>query len=162
MVLRGIAALLRLLVAILFRSTSVRISSAAQLSAPQVTIMPSSILVIHINIVVAITEYTFKTSSLLVHRHFLKIFLCLLPDYTRTQKVLCHLPYDVSSTLVRRTLPRVHAQVGRGGTNPVQLGRWRQRNLMLMLSLRRDSEGQPLTDRQRLLCDVFFHAFLLK
>ena len=96
MVLRGIAALLRLLVAILFRSTSVRISSVAQLSAPQVTIMPSSILVIHINIV-AITEYTFKTS-----RHFLKIFMCLLPDYTRTQRVRCHLLYDVGTTLVQR------------------------------------------------------------
>ena len=97
MVLRGIAALLRLLVAILFRSTSVRISSVAQLSAPQVTIMPSSILVIHVNIVVAITEYTFKTS-----RHFLKIFMCLLPDYTRTQRVRCHLLYDVGTTLVQR------------------------------------------------------------
>ena len=98
MVLRGIAALLRLLVAILFRSTSVRISSVAGLSAPQVTIMlPSSILVIHVNIVVAITEYTFKTS-----RHFLKIFMCLLPDYTRTQRVRCHLLYDVGTTLVQR------------------------------------------------------------
>ena len=157
MVLRGIAALLRLLVAILFRSTSVRISSVVQLSAPQVTIMPSSIPVVHVNIV-AIIKRTNKTSS----RYFLKIFMCLHPNYTRTQRVQCHLPYDVSSTSVRRTLPRVHAQVGRGGTNPVQLGRWRQRNLMLMLSLRRDSEGQPLTYRQRLLCDVFFHAFLLK
>ena len=95
MVLRGIAALLRLLVAILFRSTSVRISSVAQLSAPQVTIMlPSSILVIHINIV-AIIKYTYKTSS----RYFLKIFMWLLPDYTRTQRVQCHLLYDVGTTL---------------------------------------------------------------
>ena len=68
--------------------------------------------------------------------------------------------YDVSSTSVRRMLPRVHAQVGRGGTNPVQLGRWRQRNLMsdafTEKKLNWDSEGQPLIDRQRLLCDVLF------
>ena len=57
-------------------------------------------------------------------------------------------------------LPRVHAQVGRGGTNPVQLGRWRQRNLMsdafTEKKLNWDSEGQPLIDRQRLLCGVLF------
>ena len=47
-------------------------------------------------------------------------------------------------------LPRVHAQVGRGGTNPVQLGRWRQRNLMLMLSQKRTSIGtrRATSDRQ--------------
>ena len=34
--------------------------------------------------------------------YFLKIFMCLLPDYTRTQRVRCHLLYDVSTTLVQR------------------------------------------------------------